>query len=109
MITPLSSADLERFGQFLESSLSHPDQDGNRELCDRVMELLRHRSQLSQADLGFLKSWLKARDLIVAGLQVLEMADEGNAEAIRHERECTEMAFNLLPCLVDEAHQGAEA
>jgi hypothetical protein len=104
----LSPEDIDRFELFLNGCLTNPGQasttaTGDRELCDRVLASLRQRSALSQGDIGFLRSWLKARDLIVTGLQFLEMADESTADSVRHERECTETAFNLLPQLLDEA------
>lgn len=100
MSNSLSVHDIDRFEALLQQNLSQPE---NQDLCQNVLSALRFRPALSEADIGFLRSWLKAGDLILAGLQVLEMADEGSAEAIRHERECTETAFNLLPQLLDEA------
>lgn len=108
MSAVLTPADIDLFAQFLENCLSQPENSAHRELCDRVMGTLRQQSELSQSDIGFLTSWLKAQELIVAGLQVLEMADEANADAIRHERECTETAFKLLPVLVNEARPGPD-
>jgi hypothetical protein len=104
----LSHEDLDRFEAFLSSCLADPTQAASaatvhRELCDRVLASLRQRPTLSESDIIFLRSWLKARDLIVAGLQFLEMADESTAGSVRHERECTETAFDLLPRLLDEA------
>lgn len=101
MTPTLSSEDIDRFETLLSQT---PAQLGeHKELCDRVLSALRFRSALNQADIGFLRSWLRAGDLILTGLQVLEMADQDNAEAIRHERECTQTALALLPHLLDEA------
>jgi hypothetical protein len=95
----LTHADIDRLETFLNLDSASAE---NRDLATRALAQLRQRASLNEADLVFLRSWLKASDLILAGLQVLEMADPGAAEPIRHERECTEMAFNLLPALLGE-------
>jgi hypothetical protein len=119
MSQTLSAEDVARFEMFLNTCLSHPgslaeqaqlDSLGDyRELCARVMAALQarvapvERGALNEGDFVFLESWLKARDLIVAGLQVLEMADPASAQAVQHERECTETAFAMLPRVLRQA------
>lgn len=60
---------------------------------------------ITESDLAFLSSWLKSEQLILAGLQILELGDPQNAEAVRHEREMTETAFRLLPDLIRQAKE----
>lgn len=102
-----SSTDLAVFETLVRALIDAAPQEAvtpeQQELCDRVLAGLNRRPALSEADVAFLRSWLRAGDLLLAGLQVLEMADEGSASAIRHERECTETALGLLPTLLDEA------
>ncbi len=62
-------------------------------------------SSVTISDLDFLQSWLRAEPLLLTGLEILEMGDPNTAERIRHERECTEAAFRLLPQLLAEARQ----
>lgn len=116
MSLPLTTADVARFEIFLQDCLAPLAQEAqadHRELCARVVSTLErcvnpNLSGLTESDYGFLESWLKARDLIVAGLQVLEMADPASADAVKHERECTETAFDLLPQVIDRARRAQD-
>ena len=83
----------------------------NRELCGRALtqlqdpEVISSPNAVSQADLDFLDSWLKAKNLMLGGLQLLQLADPENASSVQHEFECTETAFTLLPRLILDARE----
>jgi hypothetical protein len=100
-------------------SMSHEElleaiQD-NQELCGKALRQIQrqsipaaarplgHSEGVTEQDLTFLESWLKARNLVVGGLQLLQLADPDNAATIQHEVECTETAFKLLPGLISKA------
>lgn len=102
-------------------SMSHEElleaiQD-NQELCGKALRQLQrqeiraaerplgHSEGVTEEDLRFLESWLKARNLILGGLQLLQLADPENAVQMQHEVECTETAFKLLPGLISKAKQ----
>jgi hypothetical protein len=80
----------------------------NHELCSRALTQLQEPTpvappgEVTQADITFLESWLKARNLVIGGLQLLQLADPDNAASIQHEVECTETAFTLLPGVLKE-------
>ena len=103
-------------------SMSHAElleaiQD-NQQLCAKALRQLQRQSipaaarplgsdeGVTEEDLRFLESWLKARNLILGGLQLVQLADPDNAAQMQHEVECTETAFKLLPGLISRAkHQ----
>lgn len=117
MPSTLNSEELKRLEHFITTCLSDPGSmshdelieaiSENQQLCARALGQLNapsdSESQLSEADLNFLQSWLKARNLVIGGMQLLKMADTQNAAAIQHELEVTETAFTLLPKLISEA------
>lgn len=83
----------------------------NQELCGRALSQLQTEasapsaSSVSIADLDFLDSWMKAQNLVLGGMQLLQLADPENASSVQHEIECTETAFKLLPDLILEARK----
>jgi hypothetical protein len=90
----------------------------NHELCAKALRQLQRQNipaaarplgsseGVTEEDLRFLESWLKARNLVIGGLQLLQLADPDNAASIQHEVDCTETAFKLLPGLISKAkHQ----
>lgn len=113
----LTSSELKHLENFVTTCLADPGSfsheelveaiSENQELCARAVQQARasRPGEITEADINFLQSWLKARNLILGGLQLLQMADPGNAAAIQHELECTETAFTLLPGLLAEAKQ----
>lgn len=119
-LNSLSEQELIRLERFVSSVLSDPGALSqqellsaiaeNRELCGRAVTQLKRscagRSEVSEADLVFLESWLKARNLMIGGMQLLQMADPENSASIQHEVECTETAFNILPSLISRVRLG---
>lgn len=118
MPSPLNADELKRLETFFTTCLSDPGSMGhdelleaiseNQELCTRALGQLSAPAEpdseaVTEADLNFLESWLKARNLILGGMQLLKMADEQNAAAIQHELDCTETAFTLIPRLIADA------
>lgn len=114
MQSPLSSEELKRLESFVSTTLADPGSCSHEDLVAEISEnhslcarLLKQagptESALSEADLNFLQSWLKARNLIIGGMELLKLADQQNAGAIQHEIDCTETALGLLPKLIDEA------
>jgi hypothetical protein len=123
MSTTLTTDDLKHFETFVTTCLSDPESmtheelleaiQVNQELCTRALHQLQGTPDrpdvehtvgaVSEADLNFLQSWLKAKNLMLGGLQLLQLADPENAATVQHELECTETAFVLLPGLISEA------
>ncbi len=125
MTTPLNPSELKHFENFVTTCLSDPGSMSheelldailvNQELCSRALRQLQTgtasspaRSSvntITESDLNFLQSWLKARNLMLGGLQLLQLADPDNAASVQHELECTETAFALLPGLISDARE----
>lgn len=113
----LTDQELTHLETFVTTSLSDPSAlshqelldaiTENQELCARAVSQLRclnsQAPEVTEADLVFLESWLKARNLMIGGMQLLQMADPENAASIQHEVECTETAFTILPALIAQA------
>lgn len=117
MSTVLNPSELKHLETFITTCLADPGSmsheelleaiQENQELCARALHQIQApraetKGEITQADVTFLQSWLKAKNLILGGLQLLQMADPGNAASIQHELECTETAFTLLPMLLAE-------
>lgn len=120
-MSTLSQAELGHLESFITTCISDPGSmshaelleaiQDNQELCGRALRQLQNSKPapslpldgITAADLDFLTSWLKARNLVLGGLQLLQLADPENAASVQHELECTETAFQLLPGLIQEA------
>ena len=116
MSTTLNQNEIQNLQDFFQNCLQDPDSMShqqlvttikeNQELCSRALSQIKNPpGDITIEDVNFLVSWLKARNLIIGGLQLLQMADPGNAAAIQHEVECTETAFTLLPGLLNETRE----
>lgn len=117
-LTPSELKHLETFfttclsdpGSMSHAELLEAIQD-NQELCGKALRQLQDRkapdaeSGVTQSDITFLRSWLKAQNLVLGGMQLLQLADPDNAASIQHEIECTETAFTLLPGVLQEMEQ----
>ena len=117
MSEKLSSSELQHLENFVTTCLSDPGSmthgellqaiNENQQLCARAVQQLQPQPQAASTvtveDINFLESWLKARNLVLGGLQLLQLADPDNAASIQHELECTETAFTLIPNLLLEA------
>ena len=121
MSAPLNTQELKHLETFVTTSLADPGSlshqelleaiNENQELCARALQQLQHPSEntvgreMTEADLTFLESWMKARNLVLGGMQLLQLADPENAASIQHELECTETVFTLLPGLIADARK----
>ena len=116
MSTALNQNEIQNLQDFFQNCLRDPDSMSheqlvssikeNQEPCSRALTQIKNPpGEITIEDVNFLISWLKARNLIIGGLQLLQMADPENAAAIQHEVECTETAFTLLPGLLNEARE----
>ena len=128
MPNPLSPPELKHLETFFTTCLSDPGSmshlelleaiQENNELCTKALYQLQEQSipaaarplgtaqGVTEGDLRFLESWLKSRNVVVGGLQLLQLADPDNAASIQHEVECAETAFKLLPGLISHVKQG---
>ena len=115
MTQSLTPSELAHLETFFTTCLSDPGSmsyeelveaiNENQQLCGKALRQLRQAAvkpvappdEITESDLLFLESWLKARNLVLGGLQLLQLADPDNAASIQHEVECTETAFKLLP------------
>jgi hypothetical protein len=117
MNSKLTPSQIQQFETFVTTCLSDPASmsyeeliqaiNDNQEICALALQQIQSpeptsRGQTTEADIVFLTSWLKARNLVIGGLQLLQMADPDNAASIQHEVECTETAFQLLPGLLED-------
>lgn len=114
MSKPLSVQELSHLENFVTTTLADPNSLSHQELLDAIVENQELCAQavaclqsqtpaqgrVTEADLVFLESWLKARNLMIGGMQLLQMADPENAASIQHEVECTEAAFSIIPLLI---------
>ena len=124
MSTPVSPSELKHLESYITTCLSDPGSmshaellqaiQENQELCTRAFQQLQpggaeassvasETTRVTAADVTFLESWLKAKNLMIGGMQLLQMADPDNAASVQHELECTETAFTLLPRLIADA------
>ena len=120
MSAPLNTQEIKHLETFVTTTLADPGSlsheelieaiNVNQELCARALTQLRSPGappkEMTEADLNFLESWLKARNLVLGGMQLLQMADPDNAGTIQHELECTETVFTILPGLIADARRG---
>lgn len=120
MSAPLNTQELKHLETFVTTSLADPGSltheelleaiNENQELCARALKQLQeppasNGREMTEADLAFLESWMKARNLVLGGMQLLQLADPENAASIQHELECTETVFTLLPGLIADARK----
>jgi len=121
MSDTLTPSELKHLETFFTTCLSDPGSmshaelleaiQDNQELCGKALRQLQDRkapsadSGVTQSDITFLRSWLKAQNLVLGGMQLLQLADPDNAASIQHEIECTETAFTLLPGVLQEMEQ----
>lgn len=114
----LTDDEMTRFEHFVTTCLADPGSyepdelvcaiNENADLCSKALTAVRRSRGLryvTEQDLIFLKSWLKAGDLILGSLEVLRQMDSTNAAAIGHELECTQTALETLPRLILEAYE----
>lgn len=121
----LSRSELAHLESFFTTCLSDPGSmshaelleaiSENQQLCGKALRQLQQQSipaaaqplgseeGVTEEDLRFLESWLKARNLVLGGLQLLQLADPENAVQMQHEVECTETVFKILPGLIAKA------
>lgn len=116
-MSELTASELKHLEIFVTTCLSDPGSmsheellqaiNDNQQLCAKAMRQLQipSTSEVTAEDLNFLNSWLKARNLMLGGMQLLQMADPENAATIQHEIECTETAFKLLPGLIEDTRK----
>lgn len=121
MANPLTPPEIASLDSFFQNCLANPEAMSHEELvvsirqhhglCVRAISQLQGSprgplappDQVTEDDLRFMESWMKARNLVIGGLQLLQLADPDNAASIQHEVECTETAFKLLPGIITEA------
>lgn len=118
MPNSLSTQELHHLETFVTTSLADPGSLSheelleaiaeNQELCARAVRQIQEAGaprEITEADLTFLESWLKASNLVIGGMQLLQLADPDNADRLQHEVECTQTAMTLLPVLIAEARR----
>ena len=112
----LNAQELQHLETFVTTSLADPGSltheelletiAENQELCARAVRQLQETPRprrMTEEDYRFLESWLKARHLVIGGMQLLQLADPENHDRMQHEVECTETALTLTPGLIADA------